>query len=667
MTTRPGLARAVAIAWALLALTLAAPLHAQNPPAPFDGTCPNGAPAKERYCGFFARYHTGDGPLQAMVGDFLGVTEAAQTRSIGLIIAIDDYPKLPGNNLSAAAVDARRLQDFLIDDQHFDEVIVLRNADASAENINYFLEDYLPRHADDYKGSDGKGRARLLIAYSGHGRGRTPSAQPAFILSSATDPEGSDGIYKMAEFTDDVANLAAHYFHVLTLINACFGANVFPSGSTGAAASPTAPGSFVITAGSPNDEVQALIPSRGSLFFDLIVNSITQGEADPQSYQYYSSNQDGSVQSAGTLTLTLALDNYLTAAFYRINTIQKKTDPAFHAISPPYFGPVQEGVAQGGFFFVANKPPGDPLASIGPYLKPLAPGAVIETASIAGTSTAHESRPRSYALSPRPASTDPAADPAAGPSVPVGPVSSIKGHPDIKIFKPPVIYPIKGYDLSSADGRIDWNAFARSPRPHFIYARAMGWAGPDPTFADRWSHAKALGIDRGAYLKFNFCLPVQDQLAQFQRQVGADADMLPVGIELVTPTADQSLGAGQLACYRQIGAAQARGRILQLARGIGQQSGKTPILLGNSYNLSVLTDERAEPYMIWLNAYGPQNAISGKLKLRGRNPWTMWQYSGTLSVPGIGDQTTGEVFFGTPRQYEAFRRGEGNVALEAAR
>ncbi|MEV8518977.1 GH25 family lysozyme [Dyella marensis] len=663
MTARPGMARAMAAAWALLALLPAGPLRAQSPPAPFEGTCPSGAPAKEHYCAFFVRYNTGDGPLQAMVGDFLGVTEASQTRSVGLIIAIDDYPNLPGHNLTAAAVDARRLQDFLINDQHFDEVIVLRNADASAENINYFLEDYLPRHADDYKGSDGKSRARLLIAYSGHGRGRSPSAQPAFILSGATDPEGSDGIYKMTEFTGDVANLATHYFHVLTLINACFGANVFPSGSTGAAASPTAPGSFIITAGSPNDEVQALIPSRGSLFFDLVVNSITQGEADPQSYQYYSSNQDGSVQSAGTLTLTLALDSYLTAAFYRINAIQKKTDPAFHAISPPYFGPVQSGVAQGGFFFVANKPPGDPLASISPYLKPLAPGSPIETASIGEMPPAPGLPSRSYAFSPRPASTEATAD----QSVPVGPVSSIKGHPDIKIFKPPVIYPIKGYDLSSADGRIDWNAFARSPRPNFIYARALGWAGPDPTFADRWSHVKGLGIDRGAYIKFNFCLSVQDQLDQFQRLVEADPDMLPVGIELVTPSVDQSQGARQLACYQQLGAAQARERILQLAQGIKLQSRKTPILLGNSYNLSVLTDERSETYMIWLNAYGPHNAISSKLKLRGRNPWTMWQYSGTLPVPGIGAQTTGEVFFGTPLQYEAFRRGEGNVGLEAAR
>ena len=69
--------------------------------------------------------------------------------------------------------------------------------------------------------------------------------------------------------------------------------------------------------------------------------------------------------------------------------------------------------------------------------------------------------------------------------------------------------------------------------------------------------------------------------------------------------------------------------------------------------------------MIWLNAYGPQSSIENRLKLRGSNPWTIWQYSGTLNVPGVGNKTTGEVFFGTPTQYDAFRRAEGNVALGA--
>ena len=84
----------------------------------------------------------------------------------------------------------------------------------------------------------------------------------AFILNAATDPNGSSGVYKMTDFTGNVSHLASHYFHVLTLVNACFGGNLFVNGNPGAAATPTGQGSFMITAGSPKNEVQALIPER---------------------------------------------------------------------------------------------------------------------------------------------------------------------------------------------------------------------------------------------------------------------------------------------------------------------------------------------------------------------------------------------------------------------
>ena len=664
-----------------LVLVALLPILVRAQPAAIDyaGTCSNGAPAREaRYCPFFVRYNTKAGSLPTIVGDLLGVTRTSDTRSIGLIIAIDDYPNMPGHNLSAAAADAMNLRDFLIDDQQFDEVIVLRNADASVENINYFLEDYLPNHADDFRDPSGQGKARLLIAYSGHGRPQTPSAQAAFILSTATDPNGSTGIYKMTNFTGDVSSLASHYFHVLTLINACFGANMFTAGDRGAAGVPNGSGSFAITAGSPKNEVQALIPKRGSLFFDLVINGVASGEADPQSSQLYLTDGDGAVTPQGSLTLTLPLYNYLSGAFFKINAFQTKADSHFLSISPPYFGPVQSGMAQGGFFFVSAKPPSRQLATLSPYLKPLAAGSPVETASIeiattsvlqsvqranvaAGTPTQSSEIP----LPPSPPTPPPVPPAAEAVSLPLGPISSLKGRPDIKIFKLPAIYPIKGYDLSSADGKIDWATFARSPKPHFLYSRALGWAGPDETFADHWSHAAEFGIDRGAYIKFNFCLSAEEQLEQLRRVMPRDGEALPVGIELVTPTPNQAQGRTQLACYQRIGIAQARDRILELAEAINTQWGKTPLLLGNSYNLSVLTDARSDRFMIWLDAYGPQDSIGDRLKLRGRNPWTMWQYSGTLRVAGIGKKTTGEVFFGTAEQYESFRRAGQNVALAA--
>ena len=89
---------------------------------------------------------------------------------------------------------------------------------------------------------------------------------------------------------------------------------------------------------------------------------------------------------------------------------------------------------------------------------------------------------------------------------------------------------------------------------------------------------------------------------------------------------------------------------------------KTPLLYGNRNNLSTFVDKRADDFMIWLGSYG----ASG-IQLRGSNPWTLWQYSGTLDVKGVGPKTTGQVFFGTEEQYLLFKRGQANVALKAVK
>ncbi len=647
--------------------------QAQPSGADYSGSCPNGAQVDQKYCRFFVYYNRGDSQISAIGADFLQVAHASETRSIGLVIEVDDYPLMQDKNLTAAAVDAMALQKFLIEDQRFDEVILLRNADATVDNINYFLETYLPNRGQDFHDDDGNPKARLLIAYSGHGRAKTPSVEAAFILGNADKPDGSTGVYKMANFAGDLKSLAPHYFHILTLINACFGANIFPDGPTGAGVDPSQPGAFIITAGSPLNEVQALLPPRGSLFFDLIINGIRNGEADRDSASYYVTSGDDASQKSDSLTLVLPLDAFLTGAFHRINTVQTSANPEFLTLSPPYLGPAQDGMAKGGFFFVSSKPDAAQFASsLAPYLTPLGANAHVEASGIGdGPGSAP---PRAGSVSPPgrigAGSTTAQGSSSAGksprPQIPFGPISSIKGHPEIKIFKAPAIYPIKGYDLSSADGAIDWNAFSQSqPAPTFIYARALGWQGRDGAFADRWTHARLLGLDRGAYIKFNFCRPVRDQVADYRAIVGADMGELPVALELVTPTADQARGAEQLACYKRHDAAYARDRIVEMADGLKALTGKIPLLIGNGYNLSVLTDARAERFMLWFNGYGPQDMIADKLKLRGNNPWTLWQYSGSLKVRGVGGSVTGEVFFGAWEQYAAFRRGATNVARSA--
>ena len=680
----------VVVLAAIAASANTAMAQAKDQTPPFNGTCPNGAPAKlEIYCPFFIRYNTVEAPVPSAVGDFLGITNTSQTRSIGLIIAIDDYPKMSGNNLLAAKQDGDRLQRFLVEDQQFDEVIVLRNSDASTDNIRYFLEEYLINHAGDYKGPDGQGRARLLIAYSGHGRPETPDSQAAFILSAADDLKGSTGIYKMSDFTSDVSKLSSQYFHVLSLVNACFGANVFTSGNTGSAAAPNGPGSFVITAGSPKDEAISLIPERGSLFFDLIVNGINTGQADTQSAQYWFSDGAGSVKSGGGLTLTLPLYGYLAGEFFKISNIQRKSYPQFTTISKPYFGPVQPGMAQGGFFFVTSKPTNSQVAARAPdlpYLSPLPKGSHVETASIKGTAMSDHflaeisSKPAPHLVTTRIPEISNSGKNASQASsanlgsdgIPFGPVSSIKGHPEIKIFKLPAVYPIMGYDLSSTDGSIDIKSYVSKTNSKFIYLRLNGWAGFDHSFTGRWSSIKVLEVDRGAYVKYDFCKSPAQQLnsvpARLAKAVLNDKAALPVGVLIFDPRSkrDFNYNSSQLACFKAKGLLKIQNDIVEFADWLELKTGKIPLLYGTAYSLKNLTDARSNKFMIWLASYSKNGVPSqSSLALMGNNPWTLWQYTGNGEVKGVGKYNTPEVFFGTPDQYKDFRRGISNVALTA--
>jgi len=666
--------------------------------ADFDGTCPNGAQAKAaRLCSFFVHFDNDNSePLDARISDALEV-KPGETRSIGLVISIGNYPNVPGFDVSAAEVDGQRLVDFLVKHQKFDEVIHLNNADATAENIDYFLDEYLPS-----RGGQFHGKARLVIAFSGHGRygtrDGTTDRQPAFLLSKVSDVNGSAHVYKMGTLTTAVKVLAGRYFHVLTLLNACHGAGFFSGGAAGNAANVYGPGSHGITAGSRTDIVPALDPARGSLFFDLIIDGVIRGKADPHYADFAESvGLDGTSLGRETVARTAALALYLTSAYDKIRRQRKRSDPGFQ-LSPPYMGAVQEhGDAPGGFFFLSERDRGTTLSAAELYLRqpegvaappPVAaepvpavaapPPVPSESAPTAPPTSARDpasvaSWGYQHSISERASSTTIAAlasrtaevekllvelhdAPRAPVTIPPGPVSSVPGRPDIKIFKAPRIYPVKGQSHLARGSGTGQRVLDRGARPRFVYTRALGWSGPERGFAARWREAQARGIDRGAYITYDFCRSPAEQLARTAALVSVEPDALPIGIELVYP------GVGnrrQLGCLAEGTLATARTNILAFAALLQAHYGKVPLLYGNTENLATFLDARAETYMVWLGSYGTKTR-----RLAGRNPWTLWQYASSVGRKG-GDRKTGEVFFGTEEQYLQFKEGKTNVALWA--
>lgn len=667
-----------------------------------DEACPNGPLTEDKYCRFFVYYEKNENKkLDPRVADALGVEKSSQTRAIGLVIAISKYPNMDSVNLPAAETDGRRLVQFLIVSQKFDEVILLADEDANQENLTYFLEYYLVNRANNFNG-----KARLLIAYSGHGRSPTPDVLPAFVLSNAEDYEKPAGMYAMSRLTNHLFKLSTKYFHVLTLVNACFGGGVFTIANAGGNADAfTKPGSYAITAGDEANEVFSLNHTRGSVFFDNIITGVSRGDADlDKSGSYRRQTGEGEIIRTG-YTRTMMLASYLTRVFENVNKDLKK-DKKTLQISEPWFGPAQKEYARGGFFFLSDMdgytsqsiPYDAPLKTPTVTLNPIPPS----VPSVPGNQWPINTGEGDMIRPPRPlqdiqiASGNPGLlgglhaginhtsfgiHPSFKPTprfnlppipkkiildleprieFPIGPISSIPGRPDIKIFKDPEVYPIHGYDISSADGKINWVKFLdKEEKPRFIYARAVGWRGVDSSFKASFEKIRAGGVDYGAYFKYDFCHTPDYQFKNAKSLVVQDTSMLPVAILLVNP---QGENEKQLGCFNQSGLEQVKNDILKFATLVHEYYGKTPIFYGNHNNLSTFLDDRFNKYMVWLGYWGKTN-----LKYGGSNPWTLWQHSGSLVVAGIGPKMAGEVFFGTEAQYEEFKAGKKNVALAAVK
>src|SRR6185437_10522278 len=96
----------------------------------------------------------------------LGIAQKPVGRSFALIAGVTQYPSLANpldRTLNEAAWDIDHLVQYLKTEEFFDEIVVLKDADVTSDNLNYFLLSHFPEQL-------GKApHSRFLFAYSGHG------------------------------------------------------------------------------------------------------------------------------------------------------------------------------------------------------------------------------------------------------------------------------------------------------------------------------------------------------------------------------------------------------------------------------------------------------------------------------------------------------------------
>ncbi|WP_084596158.1 GH25 family lysozyme [Pseudomonas massiliensis] len=585
----------------------------------------------------------GEGDLDLRVGDALKVTKPEETRAIGLVISIAKYPNINAD-IPAADVDGKRIVNFLTGSQKFDEVIHLRNEDATKDNINWFLDTYLVSRAAAFNG-----KARLLIIYSGHGlygdKDGVSGKQSAFVLSSAKSDYDPSAMYKMSELSNSLRALSHKYFHVLTLINACFGGGIFSTGEIGGNPDAfTKPGSYGIAAGDDKTVVYSLNPAQGSVFVDALIDGIASGKADTKYGTSYVVSAGDNRQITAGITRTNRLFNYITDIYADVNQRLAQGSENIR-LSEPWIGSTQNDIARGGFFFLTDNPLSNSGKEIAQTFDKARDKINIGYYSVERMNVSYEP-------------DKPPSEPKYNDEfkVPFGPVSGVPGRPEIKIFKAPDIYPIIGYDISALDGDIDWIKLKRETLPRFVYVRAISTKGRDNSFTKNMENLAKHNIDRGAYFKFNYCTSPSDQYKLITTVVPNDSQLLPPVIRIVNPEDEKG---DQEICYRKDPTVVAK-NVAELAKLLHGHYNKTPVISGTHYSLSKYPGDEFKPYMIWVSYWG-----SAKLKMGGSSPWTLWQYSGHEVVPGIGGNVEANVFFGNEAQYSEFRAGKGNVALRA--
>jgi Caspase domain len=328
--------------------------------------------------------HEAEGSIDKLIVDNLKLHVGDAMRSIALIIGNSEYPQMVDTcvrensamkrddcaatyNLPPAGYDVRQLFAFLKDDQSFDEIIVLQNDTATKDNIRYFLESYLMSRATQFKG-----KARILIAYSGHGTNPTKSEDkepakdlpPSLVLSNAKTMNDYEHSFPLNFIRADVENLTNVSFHVLALINACWAGAIFDGGQGGCSNyDPQAPGSHIVTAGADDTEVLAYSDSDvkgGSMFFHQIIDGIRKNLVDNSNELISTSNE---------------LPHFLYEQYKPMNDQKEKQGKGPRYYDYPYCGMVfsakqiTAGTAsgtRGGFFFYSPQKPNGKYSAADP-------------------------------------------------------------------------------------------------------------------------------------------------------------------------------------------------------------------------------------------------------------------------------------------------------------
>lgn len=182
-------------------------------------------------------------------------------------------------------------------------------------------------------------------------------------------------------------------------------------------------------------------------------------------------------------------------------------------------------------------------------------------------------------------------------------------HPDRKH------YPVRGVDVSSYQGVIDWNMLS-SQGIDFAFIKATEGADYiDDRFAENLASAMDTDLKVGAYHFFTVLSSGKAQAENFSRTVPKNANMLPPVVDLEVTAALSLTSVEEFRC-----------ELRDFLETVKEYYGRNPIIYTTKDSYAELISGAFDDYDIWYRSvYSPAPKSVD---------WTFWQYSNRHRLEG---------------------------------
>ena len=203
------------------------------------------------------------------------------------------------------------------------------------------------------------------------------------------------------------------------------------------------------------------------------------------------------------------------------------------------------------------------------------------------------------------------------------------------------LYPVRGVDVSSYQGKIDWNVIA-SQGISFAFVKATeGSSLVDPCFASNYGNAAAAGLRVGAYHFFSFDSPAETQADSFIKTVPKTENMLP-------PVIDVELYGKYLKSPPE-NTAEIKNQLKILISRLTEEYGMNPIIYTTGKSMRVILENDTLGCDLWIR----------DILKKPDCDFVFWQYSSRGRLKGFDGSEQYidlNVFHGSAEEFSEYGR-----------